>query len=105
MARRMVFLAGMAVLAGVFVTHFPVGGVAAPPVPLSAPTPGTSDGTPATISATTPVDRPRSSQQMTTRIDELLAKRWREEGIKPAPTASDGEFLRRASLDLSGIIP
>ncbi len=44
-------------------------------------------------------------QQMAARIDELLAQRWREEGVKPAPAASDGEFLRRASLDLSGIIP
>jgi hypothetical protein len=39
------------------------------------------------------------------RIDELLAASWKENGIKPAPPASDTEFLRRAWLDLCGIIP
>jgi hypothetical protein len=48
---------------------------------------------------------PRTMAQMAARVDEILAKRWKEEGVTPAPPASDGEFLRRASLDLSGIIP
>src|SRR5258708_31878206 len=102
MARRMVFLCGMIALAGWFVPQFPLEGVAAPPLPLAAPAPGGSAG----ANATSPtVDAPRTWQQMSARIDELLAKRWREEGVKPAAPASDGEFLRRASLDLGGIIP
>jgi hypothetical protein len=50
-------------------------------------------------------DRPRSFQEMAAHIDQSLAARWQQEGVKPAPPASDAEFLRRASLDLSGIIP
>ncbi len=43
--------------------------------------------------------------QMARRIDELLAAEWKTAGVAPAPTASDGEFLRRAYLDLTGVIP
>lgn len=39
------------------------------------------------------------------RIDGLMQQTWQEAGIKPAEPASDGEFLRRASLDLNGIVP
>ena len=86
-------------LAGTLALSFPVVGLAAPP--LEAPP---LNGTPVR-QVDRQVDRPLTSQQMAARIDELLAKRWRDESIKPAPVASDGEFLRRASLDLSGIIP
>ncbi len=44
-------------------------------------------------------------EQMVRRIDSLLAERWAEEGVVPAPVAKQGEFLRRASLDLNGVIP
>jgi hypothetical protein len=65
--------------------------------PVDAPKPGATPGD--------GVARPRTLQQMATRIDEALAKRWKDEGVTPASPASDAEFLRRASLDLSGIIP
>jgi hypothetical protein len=42
---------------------------------------------------------------MARRIDELLEKKWADAGVQPAPPASDSEFLRRASLDLTGVIP
>lgn len=48
---------------------------------------------------------PASWTQMTARVDELLAQRWGQEGVRPAPRASDAEFLRRATLDLTGVIP
>lgn len=48
---------------------------------------------------------PPSEHDMAVRIDELLQASWKENGIKPAPPASDAEFLRRAWLDLCGIIP
>lgn len=38
-------------------------------------------------------------------IDAEIAKVWKDKGITPAPPASDGEFLRRAYLDLVGTIP
>jgi hypothetical protein len=47
----------------------------------------------------------RPSAEMTARVDALLEDAWRGESIEPAPTASDAEFLRRASLDLNGVIP
>jgi hypothetical protein len=47
----------------------------------------------------------RTSEQMARRVDELLAAEWKSAGIEPAPAASDSEFLRRASLDLTGVIP
>lgn len=42
---------------------------------------------------------------MTDRIDELLEASWRAASIRPAPLADDAEFLRRVSLDLTGVIP
>jgi hypothetical protein len=42
---------------------------------------------------------------MAARVDELLAARWNDEGVSPAPLAADGEFIRRAYLDLTGVIP
>ena len=45
------------------------------------------------------------SRQMARRVDELLEQEWTVAKVEPAPAASDGEFLRRASLDLTGVIP
>lgn len=46
-----------------------------------------------------------SEQEMSARIDSHLAEVWEAEKIEPAPLADDAEFLRRAWLDLTGIIP
>ena len=43
--------------------------------------------------------------QLTERIDARLAARWAEGAIQPARPTSDGEFLRRAYLDLVGKTP
>ena len=48
---------------------------------------------------------PLAEQDMADRIDALLDKRIAVEGVLPSPRASDAEFLRRAWLDLTGIIP
>lgn len=48
---------------------------------------------------------PPDEREMTARIDQLLTQSWTENSIEPAPPASDAEFLRRAWLDLCGIIP
>jgi hypothetical protein len=42
---------------------------------------------------------------MARRIDELLEQQWNAAGVQAAPAASDSQFLRRASLDLTGVIP
>jgi hypothetical protein len=57
---------------------------------------------------TSPVDPARfaaDARALTTRIDGVLSGRWAAAKIKPALIADDGEFLRRASLDLIGKIP
>ncbi len=46
-----------------------------------------------------------SRQAMIQRIDSRLADRWRESEITSADLAEDSEFLRRAYLDLTGVIP
>jgi hypothetical protein len=47
----------------------------------------------------------RAPAAMAARVDELLAETWADASVDPAPPASDGEFLRRASLDFTGVIP
>ncbi len=61
--------------------------------------------TPAVRSAEPPPLTPRTAQELSTRIDRLLAVRWAEQGVSPAPVADDAEFFRRLSLDLNGRIP
>ena len=48
---------------------------------------------------------PAAEMEMAARIDALLAQAWASEKVEPAPLSSDAEFLRRAWLDLCGIIP
>jgi len=38
-------------------------------------------------------------------INELVVERWKESSIKPSAPATDGEFARRAYLDVIGRIP
>jgi hypothetical protein len=42
---------------------------------------------------------------LATRIDQRLLHHWASLGVRPAPRSDDGEFLRRAYLDLAGRIP
>jgi hypothetical protein len=50
-------------------------------------------------------EKQRAAETLSTRIDELLTQHWQQHYIEPAPAASDAEFLRRVSLDLTGRIP
>lgn len=43
--------------------------------------------------------------EMSARIDELIAARWKLKGATPAPLADDAEYFRRLCLDLNGRIP
>ncbi len=38
-------------------------------------------------------------------IDPILDEVWKEKGVAPAARSSDAEFLRRVTLDLTGVIP
>ena len=35
-------------------------------------------------------------------IDELAMARWKKLGLAPSPLSTDGEFIRRVTLDLCG---
>ena len=57
-----------------------------------------------------PPDEPKAAPNgispQTAKINELIAKKWEEAGIKkPADRATDAEFQRRVSIDLIGRIP
>src|SRR5262249_38551374 len=39
------------------------------------------------------------------RIDELVAAKWKRMSIRPSELSSDAEFIRRASIDLTGLPP
>lgn len=46
-----------------------------------------------------------AADEMSARVDELLEQRLRQAGVQPSPPAADAVFLRRAWLDLNGVIP
>jgi hypothetical protein len=47
----------------------------------------------------------RAAAALAARIDQHLARRWKDSKVHPAPPAGDAEFLRRVYLDLIGRIP
>jgi hypothetical protein len=54
------------------------------------------------------VTRPKATddaQALAAKIDDRLARYWKDKNIQPAPLAGDAEFLRRIYLDLIGRIP
>jgi hypothetical protein len=49
---------------------------------------------------------PRSREfEPATYIDRLVAARWSELGLRPSSLCSDEQFIRRASLDICGVVP
>ena len=48
---------------------------------------------------------PAAARGLTATIDARIATQWQATGTRPAPPASDAEFLRRVCLDLTGKIP
>jgi hypothetical protein len=73
---------------------------------VALPSPAWAD-----VSQPTPAPAPTAAADeaphlaMARRIDQLLAEAQSKAGVTPATLASDAEFLRRASLDLTGVVP
>src|SRR5439155_1639657 len=61
--------------------------------------------TPARSEPAGAADALRDVRALADQIDRLVAARWADRGIQPAPPAGDAEFLRRVYLDLTGRIP
>lgn len=62
-------------------------------------------GITAAVAFVSPVAADELADLMVRRIDTVLAEAWTKADTKPAAPASDAEFLRRVSLDLTGVIP
>ncbi len=48
---------------------------------------------------------PQDASALARLIDEAIDRKLAEAKVSPAPTCSDAEFLRRAYLDITGVIP
>ncbi len=48
---------------------------------------------------------PPDARRLAERVDQMLAAQWAKAGVEPAQRSDDAEFLRRASLDLTGKVP
>ncbi|HEX5103677.1 MAG TPA: DUF1549 and DUF1553 domain-containing protein [Pirellulaceae bacterium] len=60
----------------------------------------------ASVAITTPFGPPPPIEFMPANyIDELVLVEWQRMGVRPTALCSDGEFLRRAHLDLIGTLP
>jgi hypothetical protein len=57
------------------------------------------------VSAACGTEAPSADEVLSARLDELLSQDWVKNQVQPSPAASDAEFLRRISLDLTGLIP
>ncbi len=52
-----------------------------------------------------PRELPTTPQAMTEEVNQALAAAQTRSGVRAALYASDGEFIRRATLDLTGVVP
>lgn len=66
---------------------------------LSATTAARSDSPPP------PTKEAQEVRALAEAIDRLIAEKWAEAKVRPAPGADDAEFFRRVWLDLAGKIP
>jgi hypothetical protein len=71
--------------------------------PAPAPPPALAPAKPSAPPPKPPADQDPAA--LARLIDDHLDRKLAEVGVTPAPQASDDEFLRRAYLDLTGVIP
>lgn len=50
-------------------------------------------------------DEARPLPEVVADLDAALAEAWKEAGVSPAKNSKSAEFFRRASLDLTGVVP
>lgn len=64
-------------------------------------------GKTAVVNLLTPYAPPDEGSSFETNnyIDEILARKWKQLGLRPAGPSNDTQFLRRVYLDLIGILP
>jgi hypothetical protein len=67
----------------------------APPAPIASAVPLTSAVAPP----------PAPTGMTAADVDAAIRAAWTKEGLTPAPTIDDARFLRRAYLDVTGVIP
>lgn len=60
---------------------------------------------PADVSPPKTPAKPSAIKDFSTQIDRLIDTRLASASIKPSPESTDAEFLRRAYLDIAGVIP
>src|SRR5687767_8406387 len=66
---------------------------------------GPDDGTPRALPAPPKAAKVLDETTLAARIDELVSAKWKAENVQSAEASDDGEFHRRAYLDLAGRIP
>jgi Protein of unknown function (DUF1549)/Protein of unknown function (DUF1553) len=59
----------------------------------------------ATASLLSPFAKPRPAQPQPTNIDRLIENKLAALGLDSSPNCSDSDYLRRVSLDLTGLLP
>jgi hypothetical protein len=78
-----------------------------PPMALPAPSsnPTATTKPPAPNFTPLPIPTSKDAAALARLIDSEIAKKLSDAKIKPSPISSDDEFLRRAYLDITGVIP
>lgn len=57
------------------------------------------------VIASLTVSRASAEEPLRKQIDQFVAAKWKAQNITPAKRSTDGEFLRRVSLDVLGVTP
>lgn len=57
------------------------------------------------LSVANVVSAASSDEEIIARINEILKQAWKDNDVTPSPRAEDGEYARRASLDIIGRTP
>ena len=79
---------------------------APPPAADQTPVPIVPEPVATPVVVESPAQRPAFDlKRIVASIDEAIAARWADEEVTPSAVADDGDWLRRASLDLRGRIP
>lgn len=93
---KMKLAARLGAFAALLAFALPGGGCSRAPVASATP-PSSSVASPPAPSASTGLTA--------SDLDKVIRAAWTKEAVTPAPTVDDARFLRRAHLDITGVIP